>query len=238
MLLLTACGGEAPPPPPRTPTPLDHATTGTIIGTVRVEGTVPPMAEIRFGGFAECAAQHAGPTFVGDLVVNDGKVANAFVYVKDGLGDRVFAVPTTPVEADQVGCLYQPRVLGAQVDQTIRFVNGDPLLHNVRGTPKQSAGWNVSLSRRGAAREIRLDHPEIMVSVRCDLHPWMQAWVGVVDHPYFAVSGPDGTFTLRDVPPGDYTLAAWHERLGVRETRVALAPQGTATADITLANPQ
>ncbi|MGH7893553.1 MAG: cupredoxin domain-containing protein [Candidatus Binatia bacterium] len=235
--VLAACGGSAPPPA-RTPTPLDHATTGTISGEVRFEGPVPAMKEVRFGSFAECAGQHQGPVYAGDVVVADGKVANAFVYIKDGLGDRVFAVPTEPVEIDQVGCLYKPRVAGAQVDETVKFVNSDPLLHNVHGTPKASSAWNVSLARKGAEREIRIAKPEVMVSVRCDLHPWMQGWIGVVDHPYFAVTGPDGAFTLTDVPPGDYTLGVWHERLGVRETRVSLPPKGAATTTFTLTAPQ
>lgn len=236
LALLLGCGGDATPPAARTrtPTPLDHATTGTITGAVRVEGAVPAMAEIRFGGFGECAAQHQGPVSAGDVLVKDGKVENAFVWLETGLGDRVFAVPDTAVEIDQSGCLYRPRIAGAQVGQTVRFMNGDPLLHNVRGTPKASPQWNVSLSRRGASRDVVVERPEVMVSVRCDLHPWMQSWLGVVDHPYFAVTGADGAYTLRDVPPGDYTVGVWHERLGTRDTRVTLAPNGSATADFTL----
>jgi plastocyanin len=230
---LAACGGEPAAPPARTPTPLDHATTGAISGSVRFEGDAPAPTEIRFGSFGECSSQHQGPVTAGDVLVKDGKVAGAFVYLKAGLGDRVFAIPTEPVEIDQVGCLYQPRVTGAQVGQLVRFANGDPLLHNVHGTPTASPGWNMSLSRKGAVRDIRIDKPEVMVSVRCDLHPWMQAWIGVVDHPYFAVTGPDGAFLLKDVPPGDYTVAAWHERFGTREARVTLAPAGTATATFT-----
>jgi len=235
VVLLAACGGGESPPPVRTPTPLDPTTTGTIAGEVRFEGTVPPMGTLQLGSFAECATQHPAPVPAGDALVANGKVENAFVWLKDGLGDRVFAVPTSPVVVDQVGCLYRPRVVGAQVGQTIRFVNGDPFLHNVHGTPSKSSAWNVSLARKGAEREIRIDHPEIMVSVRCDLHPWMQGWIGVVDHPFFAVTGPDGAFRLEGVPPGDYTVGVWHERFGRGETRVSLAPRGTATATFTLA---
>jgi len=237
LVVLVGCGGDPTATAPartRTPTPLHHAVTGTIAGTVRFDGAVPAMAEVRFGGFGECAAQHSGTVYAGDVLVKDGLVENAFVWLKDGLGDRVFAVPEAPVEVDQVGCLYEPRIAGAQVGQTVRFVNGDQLLHNVRGTPKASAQWNVSLSRRGASRDIVVERPEVMVSVRCDLHPWMQSWLGVVDHPYFALTAADGTFTLRDVPPGDYAVAVWHERLGVAETRVSLAAKGSATADFTL----
>jgi len=236
-VVLVACGGSTPPPA-RTPTPIDHSTTGTISGEVRFEGAVPALSEVRFGSFAECAQQHQGPVSTGDVVVADGKVANAFVYIKDGLGDRVFAVPTEPILVDQVGCLYEPRVAGAQVDQTVKFVNSDPLLHNVHGTPKAAAAWNVSLSRKGAEREIRIGTPEVMVSVRCDLHPWMQGRLGVVDHPYFAVTGADGAFTLKDVPPGDYALGVWHERFGTREARVSVPPKGAATTTFTLTAPK
>lgn len=233
--LLAACSGEPGPPPVRTPTPLDTTTTGTITGEVRFEGEVPAMATIRFGGFGECSSQHPGPVPMGDMLVRNGKVENAFVYLKKGLGDRVFAVPAEPVVIDQTGCLYHPRVAGAQVGQLIRFVNDDPLLHNVHGTPTASPAWNISLSRKGAARDIRIDKAEVMVSVRCDLHPWMQGWIGVLDHPYYAVTGPDGAFALKNVPPGDYTIAVWHERFGTREAQVTLPPSGTATAVFTLA---
>jgi plastocyanin len=233
LALAVACGGDGGKPRARTPTPLDHATTGSIAGQVFIDGPTPAMGTINFGSFGECASQHDGPVPTGDLLVHDGKVHNAFVYVQDGLGDRVFAVPDTPVEIDQKGCLYAPRVAGAQVDQAVRYVNSDALLHNVHGTPKDSSAWNVSLPRQGAERQIRVDHPEVMVSVRCDLHPWMQGWLGVVDHPYFAVTDADGRFALRDVPPGDYTLAVWHEKLGTKTTRVTVAPKGATEARVT-----
>ena len=237
VVAIAACGGEAPAPTARVPTPLDPATTGTIAGEVRVEGTVPAMADIRFGGIGECSSQHQGPVPTGDLLVQNGKVQNAFVYLKSGLGERVFAVPDTPVEVDQAGCLYQPRVIGAQVGQAIRFVNSDPLLHNVRGAPKASSGWNVSLSRKGTERTQRIDKPEVMINVRCDLHPWMQAWIGVLDHPYFAVTGRDGSFAFKNVPEGTYTVAVWHERLGTRDAQVTVAPHGTETVPLTLTTP-
>jgi plastocyanin len=232
-LVLAACSEDAGPPPARTPTPLDKATTGTISGTVRFDGTPPPMREVNFGSFGECASQHQGAVTMGDVRVRNGAVAGAFVYVKDGLGNRVFAIPEAPVEIDQTGCVYKPRVVGVQVGQLVRFLNDDPLLHNVHGTPAASSAFNVSLARKGAAREIRIPKPEVAVSVRCDLHPWMQAWIGVVDHPYFAVTGDDGAFTLKDVPPGDYTVAAWHEKLGTRDAKVTLAPSGTASTTFT-----
>ncbi|HWP66068.1 MAG TPA: carboxypeptidase regulatory-like domain-containing protein [Candidatus Limnocylindria bacterium] len=234
LCALAACGGDAPPAPPqRQPTPLDPTTTGTITGEVRFEGTPPAMKEIRFGSFTECAAQHPEPVYTDDALVHDGRVQNAFVYIADGLGDRVFAVPEAPVAIDQRGCRYTPRVAGARVGQLITFVNSDPAVHNVHGTPAGAPGWNFVLSRRGAERQIRLAQPQVAVSVRCDLHPWMQAWIAVVDHPYFAVTGRDGTFRLAGVPPGTYTVTAWHERFGTRSVHVTLPERGSATATFT-----
>lgn len=234
LLVLSACGGsDAPPPaPPRQPTPLVLATTGTISGQVRFEGTPPPMKEIRFGSFAECAAQHPGPVDGGDALVHDGLVQNAFVYIADGLGNRVFTIPDTAVEIDQRGCLYVPHVAGAQVGQLITFLNDDPAIHNVHGTPAGAPAWNFVLPRRGAERQLRILQPDVAVSLRCDLHPWMQAWIGVVDHPYFAVTGADGAFRLANVPPGTYTITAWHERFGTQSQQVTLAEHGTATVDL------
>jgi plastocyanin len=227
------CGGDAPPPP-REPTPLDQSTTGTISGAVSYVGAAPTMGTLNFGSFHECSAAHQGAVATGDALVRDGTVQNAFVWIAKGLEDRVFAVPTEPVVIDQQGCLYVPRVAGAQVDQAIRFVNSDRTVHNVHGKPSASPNWNVALSRQGSDRTIRVDAPEVPISVRCDLHPWMQGWLGVVDHPYFAVTGPDGAFTLASVPPGEYTVAVWHERFGRQTTTVTLAPSGRARADFAL----
>ncbi len=232
VLAAGGCGGGESGPAARGPaTPLDHETTGTITGSVRVDGPVPPP--VTLGGTPECVAEHAGPMVAADMLVHDGRLANAFVYVKDGLGNRVFDVPTDPVVIDQRGCTYEPRVVGVRVGQPIKFVNSDPFLHNVHGMPTTSSAWNFGMSVKGSTRTIHLDRPEVMVSVRCDVHPWMQGWIGVLDHPYFAVTGADGQFVLRDVPPGDYTVAAWHERLGTRESRVTLAPR--ASGEVTFA---
>jgi plastocyanin len=232
---LAACGGSGDRggAPARTPTPLDHTSTGTIAGVVRFDGTPPPMGTLPLAGWAGCADEYHGAVPTGDVLVHDGLVENAFVYIKEGLGTRVFAVPTAPVVIDQRGCVYRPRVVGAQVGQPIEFVNDDPTLHNVHGTPHDSSPWNFTMPVQGSRRTVRLEKPEVMVSVRCDLHPWMQGWIGVVDHPYFAVTGADGRFKLDDVPPGDYVVAAWHERFGVREMHVSLPPKGTAEATFT-----
>jgi plastocyanin len=186
------------------------------------------MKPISMSTTAECAAAHQGPVLSGDAVVEAGKVRNAFVWIKDGLGDKVFAVPATPVVVDQVGCLYVPRVAGAQVGQPIEFRNSDATMHNVRGKPSEASGWNVSLARQGTQRTITVDRPEVAISVRCDVHPWMQGWVGVVDHPFFGVTGADGRVTLAGVPAGQYTVGVWHERFCSRTGTATVTPQGTA----------
>lgn len=209
------------------PTPLDHTTTGAISGTVRLEGPKPAQTQLQLSSVADCASQHEGPVYAGDVLVEDGKVQNAIVYIKEGLGDRVFAVPTTPVEIDQKGCLFVPRVAAAQTDQPVRFLNSDSLAHNVRGD-----SFNFSLGLRGASRTVEVDTPSAIVELKCDIHPWMRAWLGVFDHPYFAVTGPDGAFKLEEVPPGDYVVEAWHERFGTQTTKVTLGPKDTKTTEL------
>lgn len=221
LALLVACGGgDSVCDRARPATPLDAATLGTINGTVTLQGPPPAMVTLRISG--ECAALHKEPVPVGDAIVQDGLVQSAFVYLKDGLGDRTFAVPATPVVIDQAGCIYRPHVAGAQTCQPVQFVNSDAFLHNVHGSPRLSSAWNFGMSVQGSRREVRIAKPEVMIGVRCDVHPWMQAWLGVLDHPFFAVTGADGRVALRGVPAGDYLVASWHERFGVREARVTL----------------
>lgn len=235
LALIVGCGRGDEAPPPRDPTPLDLTTTGRIVGTVRFDGTPPPMGTINFGSFIECTERHGEPVATGEALVHDGLVENAFVWIEEGLGDRVFAIPDEPVVIDQRGCLYEPRVVGAQVGQAVKYVNSDRTLHNVHGTPRTARGWNFALSRAGSERVLRIMEPEVAIPVRCDLHPWMQGWIGVVDHPYHAVTGPDGRFRLDQVPPGRYVVGVWHERFGRREATVELTPQREASIDFTYA---
>jgi plastocyanin len=232
--LFSSCGGE-PAKPPRQPTPLDLSTTGTISGLVRFEGPVPEQSVLRLGGWSECASQHSGRVYAGDILVHDGKLQNAVVYVKEGLGNRVFAVPTEPVVSDQKGCVFLPRIMGAQVDQPLRFVNSDPLAHNVHGLPKISRAWNFSLGVKGASRTITVDSPEAMIEIKCDIHPWMKAYLGVFDHPYFALSTAEGGFTLNDLPSGEYTIETWHERLGTHSQQVSLGEKENKTIEFVFA---
>lgn len=229
-----SCGGGDSAKPVRQPTPLDLSTIGTISGTVRFEGVVPEQTIAQLSGWSECASQHPeGNPTAGDILINDGKVQNAMVYIKDGLGDRVFAVPTTPVVLDQKGCLFTPRILGAQTDQPLSMLNSDPLAHNVHGFPKNSSAWNFSLGIKGASRTASVNKPEAMIEVKCDIHPWMRAYLGVFEHPYFAGSAADGRFTLKGLPPGDYTIEAWHERFGVQSQKIMLGAKETKEIEFT-----
>jgi plastocyanin len=226
LLFLAACGSGTCPERPA-PTPLDRGTTGTIAGAVTYSGDAPQATPVSLD--QSCAALHGGKATAGDVLVKDQRVQNAFVWIRDGLGDRVFPQPTTPVELDQKGCLFAPRVTAAETCQEIVFLNSDPVLHNVHGFPKESSAWNFSLSQAGSRRSVRVPAPEAMIRVGCDVHPWMQAYVGVVNHPYFAVTGADGAFSLREVPPGDYVVASWHEKFGMREQQVKLGPKQEQT---------
>ena len=224
----TSGGDEAPERGPATP--IDPATTGAVRGVVTFAGTPPEQTKLRIAGDATCAAAHDGPVPAGDVLVADGKVENAFVYVKSGLESFVFELPKEPVTIDQRGCLYDPHVLGAQTGQEIRFLNSDATLHNVHTSPKNSRGSNFGMSRAGTERSIRIAKPEVMVLVKCDVHPWMKAFIGVLDHPFFAKSAADGSFSLEGIPAGEYVVGVWHERLGTKEAKITIAAGETVEA--------
>jgi hypothetical protein len=175
-----------------------------------------PPKKINMGADPKCAALHPEPPTSEELVVNaSGQVRWAFVYVKAGLEERTFKVPEQAAVIDQVGCLYVPHVLGLQPGQKLRIVNQDELLHNIHALPFLNPGFNVGQPQKGMASEQEFRDPEIMIRVKCDVHPWMGAWVGVLNHPFFAVTDSEGAYQIEGVPPGRYTIAVWHERLAL-----------------------
>lgn len=203
---------------------IDPATTGTILGDVRFEGGLPEPTKIPVAGFPECGNAQG---LDNDVLVHNGLVQNAFVYVKSGLENYAFPPAAEEMRLDQKGCLYEPRVIGLQRGQTVVITNSDPLLHNVHALPKRSRSFNLAMPRSAQGLRRSFDEPEVMVGLRCDVHPWMRAYVGVLPHSAFAVTGPDGHFEIKGVPPGTYTLAVWHERLGTMEQTVVLGVNET-----------
>ncbi len=223
-------GSSGPEAPAGPPTVIDPATAGSISGVVRFEGALPEPSFIDMSAKAECHALHPDRVPDGKLLVKDGRLQNALVYVKSGLEKCRFAVPAETVLVDQKACLFVPRVTAVRAGQPLEFLNSDPTQHNVKTAPdpKFSDGFNVNLPRKGSRASTRLDKAEVAIRLSCDYHGWMEAWVAVLDHPFFQVTGEDGAFSLRSLPPGDYEIAAWHETLGERTTKVHLDAKGAA----------
>lgn len=204
----------------------------TITGSVKFTGTPPTRRPIKQDN--ECSAMHTEPVLMENVVVNEnGTLKWAFVYVKEGLGDRKFGVPAEPVLFDQKGCMYDPHVFGVQTGQNIKILNSDPLLHNIHALPNDNRPFNFGMPKQGDVRERDFKKTEVMVRIKCDVHPWMGAYCGVVDHPYFSTSGDDGTFTIKNLPPGKYVLEVWHETYGTMTQTVTVGDGETKMANFT-----
>jgi plastocyanin len=202
--------------------------TGTIKGKVRLNGPLPGNRIIRMGVDPMCAAANAGKRVVDEVVAAsaDGSLANAFVKL-EGTFPRT-QVPTEPVVVDQRGCVYHPRIVGARVGQLLRIKNSDNVLHNVHGITTHTNSFNVGQPMSGMQYDFRLKDEE-MLKIICDIHRWMTAYVGVVTHPYFAVSAADGSFTISGVPSGRQTISVWHERFGTLKQTADVKPGATTT---------
>jgi plastocyanin len=239
FLLLAGCGKkEATEEQPAAPaasapapaaTPIDPATAASVSGTVKFDGAAPKAAKIDMSQDANCQ----GANTAENVVVSDGHLENVFVYVKEGLGSRTFDVPKDAVTLNQSGCKYHPHVIGVMAGQTIKIVNSDPTTHNIHPTPKDNREWNESQAPQAAPLEKTFAREEIMLPVKCNQHPWMRMFVNVVKSPFYAVTGPDGKFELKGLPPGDYTIAFVHEKFGEQTQKVTLAAKDTKTVDAT-----
>ena len=239
LLFLAAC---APAPKPAEPKPVepktasyqvDPTTAGVIRGAIKFTGKKPAAKVISLDADAQCVKLHPGGTITEEGVVlgSNGAVGNAFVYLKSGLEGKQFAPPTEPVVIDQKGCWFAPRVIGMQTGQPLKVTNSDPVTHNIHPQPQKNRDWNQSQAPEDPPLLRKFTAPEIMIPVKCNVHYWMRAWIGVLDHPYFAVTAADGSFEIRNVPPGNYTVAVWQEKLGAEEQPVTLAP--AAKTDLT-----
>ena len=228
-----AAGCSAPPAakkePPAAPSYFkpDPATAGSVQGKVAFIGKVPPHKKIDMSEDPQCASLHKTPVFDDSIAAaRDGSLANVFVYVKQGLEGKKFEPPSQPATIDQKGCWFIPRVLGIETGQTLDVTNSDPVTHNIHPRPHLNREWNQSQGPGSEPLARRFMTPEIMIRVKCNIHSWMHAWIGVVDNPYFAVTGTNGSFELNNLPPGNYTIEAWQEDLGTQQQQVTVAAQG------------
>ena len=213
----------------------EHSAAGGVItGTISFEGEPLPRRFIHMDADPVCVEINPNPK-TDDVVITEGKLAHVFVWIKSGsaLDDYTFDPPQSPVTLEHNKCRYVPHVLGIQTGQPLKIVNADPTTHNTHPAPKANAEWNKSQAPGGEPFEEKFARPEVVIPFKCNQHPWEKAYVGVLSHPFFAVSGEDGAFRIGGLPPGDYTLAAWHEKLGVQEVKLTVYPYQSQVIDLT-----
>jgi len=240
IAIAIACSRDAGKPPSlaqETGAPVfqvDPSTAGTISGTIRYDGRRPAPKTIDMSGDPACVEAHHGKALDESLVVSSkGELANAFIYVKSGLEGKAFATPSTPVAIDQKGCWFQPRVLGIQTNQVLQITNSDPVTHSIHPMAQINREWNHSQGAGEPPLARKFARPEVMIHVKCNIHSWMRAYIGVVETPYFAVSKKDGSYSIANLPPGNYTIEIWQEKLGTQEQHVTVAPHSNTEADAT-----
>ena len=243
LLLLAGCGKsdqsesvkskeEATKTAAGTPAAIDEANAGTVTGKVSFAGDKPVMKNLSMDAVPNCARAHTTPQKSQEVMVNEnGTLKNVFVWVKAGVPDKQWPVPPSAVKLEQKGCMYEPHVLGVMATQEIEIINDDPTNHNIHPLPKVNQEWNESQPPKGDPKKKSFARQEVLISVKCNVHPWMRAYIGVVGHPFFAVTGDDGTFTIKGLPPGTYTIEAIQEKFGSKEMQVTVGAKEAKTAD-------
>ena len=213
-----------------------QAGTGSIKGHIRLMGKLPGNPIIRMGMDPMCSKMNAGKRVIQEYVVAtaDGSLGNVFVRLKGNFPQT--PVPTQPVIIDQVSCVYTPRIVGARVGQTVQIKNSDSLLHNVDALSGQGNGFNIAQPRAGLVYEFKPKKEEVMLHLKCDVHNWMNAYIGIVTNPYFAVSNTMGNYQIDRVPPGTYTIEAWHERFGLVSKMITVKAGAVTPFDFTYAS--
>jgi plastocyanin len=239
LLLMMAACGSGPRPESKSNLSLpeahvDPATAGVISGRVLFKGSPPAMPMIDMSSNPQCEREHHVPQKAETVIVNpDGTLRNVFVWIKQGLAPARWPVPAEAARLDQNGCVYRPHVMGIMEGQQLEIVNSDPVNHNVHAECEKNPAWNESQPPRAEHKFKKFETEEVLFPVTCSVHPWMRSYIGVSPHPFYAVTGDGGTFTIKGVPPGSYTIEAIHEKYGRKEGSLTLTPSGTATIDFT-----
>jgi plastocyanin len=211
----------------------------TVTGTVTFDGKPPALKPLAMDADPACAKKHKAPVPDERLVLGTGNaMGNVLVFVSKGVAaGKTYPAPKTPVVLDQNGCQYKPHVMGIMVGQAYRILNSDGILHNVHALPKVNKQFNQPMPAERKEASTTFDKPEPIFNIKCDVHPWMQAWIGVFTHPFFSVTGADGKFTISGLDPGTYEITAWHEAMGVQTASVTVGASDTKTQAFKFARP-
>ena len=214
-----------------------YSAAGTVTGKINFKGAKPAATQIKMNADPKCVKMHSGKDVASEqVVVNPNNTLRyVFVYVKKGLEGKKFPVPTDKKTIDQKGCMYSPHMFGVMAGQPIEISNDDATLHNIHALPKNSKQFNIAQPKQGMKTTQKFDKAEVMVKIKCEVHNWMASYVGVLDHPFYAVSDEQGNFTIKNLPAGDYELEAWHEKFGTMSAKVTVGASDTKTADFTFA---
>ena len=197
----------------------DSATS--VVGRVRFEGQPPKPMPINMAADPVCLKQHSVMHSEQLIAGSEGGLENVVVYIQSGLGDRTFDSPAEAVAIEQKGCMYQPHVVALRTNQKLRITNGDSVSHNIHPVPVNNREWNKA-QPPGTTIEESFAREEIAIPVKCNVHPWMRSYIAVFKHPFFAITPEDGRFSLHDLPPGEYVIAAWHEKLGTQTQKITI----------------
>lgn len=204
-----------------------------VTGKIKFEGVLPQTSPIAMRSDPACASEHPQPVHAEDVVAGqNGALENVIVFVSQGADDKTYDVPQTPAVMEQKGCMYEPHVLAMRAGQTLKVVNADKTTHNIHPMPANNREWNKA-QIPGQPIEEKFGREEVSIPVKCNIHPWMHSYIAVFKHPFFAVTGKDGSFELRNLPPGEYTIEAWQEKLGTMTQHVKIAQGENKKLDFT-----
>jgi hypothetical protein len=242
-LAIVGCGGSKKDESASTAAPaaastsgktVDAATAGSVTGSVTLDGKAPAAKPINMSAEPYCQKAHTSPVVPPEVVEGDkGQLANVVIFVKDGLGDYVFQTPTDVVQLNQQGCMYDPHVIALMAGQNLSVKNSDQTTHNIHPMPKDNRDWNKSQAPGADPIQDSFARAELAIPVKCNVHPWMKSYIFVFKNPYYAVTGKDGKFELKGLPPGTYTVEAWQEKYGTVDQTVTIGPKESKAVTFT-----